>query len=689
MIQWYYIKNTIEESKQFIFTKKYDNWLQFYIQIVFESDNLIDYQKDLINDFVGEIVEKLSKDWLQPEFVREVFEQSLQNLNQQLKEFWEKLKTSKYISLKWITWIIYDWMFLSSMIWDVSMIIFRDEHTYYKVYNDIETNWVIDVFSDFIDGELEYGDQIFVVSTNYKNILTKSDLKELESVLWEKPQEIIEILYQIFISKIDKEKIWFLMFYDYNESTERKISLTKSSKKSLWLWKHTQRISKNIQLFLIKNKYPIVVWFLSIFVLLIWYSIIVDAIEKQEVLPTIQTENWTKVITIETIRRDIDRFQKLDPMSNEKTILYKEIMEEISFLEQKWLRIDDVKKLKDILKEKYYQWFNVAYIDNNSPDIVKVYTFNSQEKSTLGQPVSLLANEVFTIWWKKWWILWAVNDEIKWTLIDANIESNIKKCTYDFARIWLFCFTDTNKLIHISKWWVYDMSIILPQQEEWENTQQQTNEVAFDSPIADLEIYRKNNLYILHKDKDLIKQNKYITRYVNQAWNPNLFKPWIQYKIVWLQDSWVDLWFNDFTIDTTFLAWSPTKKSLYQMRRDKWIDTVNIRKVNMQWWDLFEDEYSPQTKVITNIDTKYVYLFDPVNQTFTVYLSSPQKTNDKFLFSYSLIYIMRFKFALNDKILDAVVPPKSWNKPYLFLLTKNWILQINLSEFIKKYEDNE
>ncbi len=213
-------------------------------------------------------------------------------------------------------------------------------------------------------------------------------------------------------------------------------------------------------------------------------------------------------------------------------------------------------------------------------------------------------------------------------------------------------------------------------------------DVAFDWPITDLAIYRKNNLYVLHKDKDLNNSNKYITRYVNTAWNSNLFKPWIQYKIVGNEFSWANLWFNDFTIDTTFLSWSPKQSEVYQLRRDRWIDTINARKINIQWGNVFEDKYSDQTKIITSINTKYVYFFDPKNQTFTVYKTSPQKTNDKFLFSYNLIYIMRFKFDLLwNNLIDASVPEKSWNKPYLYLLSEKWIIQIDLAEFIKKYEE--
>ncbi|USN55438.1 MAG: hypothetical protein H6765_02310 [Candidatus Peribacteria bacterium] len=59
--------------------------------------------------------------------------------------------------------------------------------------------------------------------------------------------------------------------------------------------------------------------------------------------------------------------------------------------------------------------------------------------------------------------------------------------------------------------------------------------------------------------------------------------------------------------------------------------------------DTAGDQYSSSTKVIATAESRYVYLFDQENQTFTVYRSTPYKDNDANTTSYSLAYFFRIK----------------------------------------------
>jgi len=74
--------------------------------------------------------------------------------------------------------------------------------------------------------------------------------------------------------------------------------------------------------------------------------------------------------------------------------------------------------------------------------------------------------------------------------------------------------------------------------------------------------------------------------------------------------------------------------------------------------------------VISHLNSKYVYLFDKINQTFTIYTSKPLKTNDQYNTQYDLYYLFSFKFDLSsEEVLDISVPEDTGNRPEMYILT--------------------
>jgi hypothetical protein len=74
-------------------------------------------------------------------------------------------------------------------------------------------------------------------------------------------------------------------------------------------------------------------------------------------------------------------------------------------------------------------------------------------------------------------------------------------------------------------------------------------------------------------------------------------------------------------------------------------------------------------KVISSVNSKYVFLFDRVNQTFTIYDSRPAKGADAY--NYGLYYVFMFKFDLGgtNKVIDMDIPDSSGNRPEMYILT--------------------
>lgn len=91
-------------------------------------------------------------------------------------------------------------------------------------------------------------------------------------------------------------------------------------------------------------------------------------------------------------------------------------------------------------------------------------------------------------------------------------------------------------------------------------------------------------------------------------------------------------------------------------------------------------------------NSPYVYLFDRDNQTFTVYESSPTKTNDNYKTNFKLYYMFRFKFdlsATNNRIIDMTVPGITGDRPELYILSKEGVNKINLYDFIDSLKNNK
>ena len=110
---------------------------------------------------------------------------------------------------------------------------------------------------------------------------------------------------------------------------------------------------------------------------------------------------------------------------------------------------------------------------------------------------------------------------------------------------------------------------------------------------------------------------------------------------------------------------------------------LSARAIPLQGGDKVRSNYSADVIAHASLTSRYVYLLDRENNTFTVYDSSPIKDGDPFRRDYVLRYLFRFQFDLaGDKIINFVVPENSGNKPELFFLTNNGVYKVRLYEFI-------
>ncbi|MDP2669615.1 MAG: hypothetical protein Q8O99_01010 [bacterium] len=75
---------------------------------------------------------------------------------------------------------------------------------------------------------------------------------------------------------------------------------------------------------------------------------------------------------------------------------------------------------------------------------------------------------------------------------------------------------------------------------------------------------------------------------------------------------------------------------------------------------------------------------DEEQQIFTVYRSTPYKTNDAHTTNYSLPYFFSVKFTLGDqKILDVFV--EEGEKAFLYLMTADEVRRLSITELRDKF----
>jgi hypothetical protein len=100
------------------------------------------------------------------------------------------------------------------MIGDVTIMIFRDSKLYYTLHNTNTNKGKSDLFSEFIEGDLENGDELVYVGTKVSDILDNSDIRELEKVLENEETSLIKFFHDLLTARIEKQKLSFININD-------------------------------------------------------------------------------------------------------------------------------------------------------------------------------------------------------------------------------------------------------------------------------------------------------------------------------------------------------------------------------------------------------------------------------------------------------------------------------------------
>ncbi len=664
----------IDSEQVFSFSEDFENGIQFVMKVYCENDKFIDYQKDLLQEFIADYIDTIRTDAYDLDEIKSWFEIALQNLNTKLKLFADKVNDVSYFSLKWYVQIIADNTLISSMIWDSNLMIFRNNKVFYSLHNSIDHKSKIDLFSDFVEWDLEVGDQIIYLGTKISDVLDDNDLAEIEDIL-DSESSLVGFLEELLSSRKDKKTIGFINYYEisYLSFANKSQNKQNNRKKHAKSWRFRKEI--------MANKYYLSIIILWAVILFMLYHVLSQVLTKNNSDVFVTSSGVEVDVTIEDIKKDIYLFQSLDPTSDEKWIKYHEIMQKLDMLESKWRWLEDVAQLKNILQADYHKGFNIIYInamkqfDDTARNInSQILSFNNTEKEKIGQLVNIE-------WWRNLYIagnngaiISAINDNMRWTLVEYSSEDLINGCSTNLLRDGLYCYSSNGNIFSVTKAGVEPVTT--------------ENATWFPSNIAGVKVYGKSNMYVFQKNlNNNLGDNVLLTRYRNVIWSQAQFQAGSNYKVnVHSGQSFSG--FSAFNIDSTFLAWSNGK--LYQFwREEATASLLEVREVPLLWWDKLSDAYSNDVKILASLNSKYVYIFDKTNQSLTVYESRPVKTNDSFSADYSLYYLFRFTFDLKDnQVIDVTIPEETGNRPEMYILTTNGVNKISLYDFIDSIHEN-
>lgn len=665
----------LSEEHVFNFVEELHNGIKMRMFVGFQGNKFLDFQKDLLQEFIAELKDKINEDIYDVDDVKNNFEETLQNLNIKLKAFADKVRDVEYFWIKWYIQLVMDNILMLSMIGDMSVMIFRDEKLHYTLTNSLNDQWKIDLFSDFIEGDVESHDQLLYVGTKISDVFDHNDFKEMSSVLRSEDTHLINFFQELLNARLDKQAFGFIFHY----------LITGTSVKTHE--EYIQKINQNslfekLKKTLFKNKYQATVAILGIFILFMVINLLSQVL-KSNADTFVTSDGVTVDLTIEDIKKDLFMFQGMDPTSEEKSIKYNEILSKLDVLQSKGRWLEDVAQFRKLLQSEYYKGFNIVYVSNmnkfDDPTLgtkTKILTFNTSETTKLGTVQWLYVYRNMIVAGTKSALVWALDDTMRWSLIDYSFPSTdtLKWCNINLLKDGIYCFTNNANIYSITK--------------EWSQPVTTTDTEPFTKNIAGVVTYGKANLYVFEDNLSAAGNTTLVTRYRNTLGSQTIYQGWQKYflnsNMTGVSFSW---WLLNFAIDGSFMTWNNGK--LYQFwRNPPTAFTLDVREVALKWGDKKTLQYSNDVKVISSVNSKYVFLFDKVNQTFTVYESRPAKSADAY--NYDLYYVFMFKFDLGtNKVIDIDIPDSSGNRPEMYILTTDGVNKVALYDFVDSIKDNK
>ena len=134
----------IDPEKVYLYSNQIGDDINLEVYIQIWSEKFVDYQKEIFEEFVADFVDKIKESVLTAKETETLLESHLQWLNAKLQAFAEKLRNVPKCELKGYVQLIMDNSVKTWMIWNISMVIFRDDKVYSVLENSYNDQSIID-----------------------------------------------------------------------------------------------------------------------------------------------------------------------------------------------------------------------------------------------------------------------------------------------------------------------------------------------------------------------------------------------------------------------------------------------------------------------------------------------------------------------------------------------------------------
>lgn len=667
-------RSFVSEEWHIHIDKESDRGYKLHADIVFMTEQFRQFQVTVIEETLWQMQELISNDDILFDDVIRSFENILQDTNEKLILFADKMTSIESFDIRGIITLSHHTNFVSAVLGDTSIILVRKWHIWYTMQNDNDTRQKISLFSDIIEWDIHRDDILFFFGAHVDALMDRDDMEHvLQKASGLHHEELLQAWVDDIGTRTTLSDIWIVSEYYLNPDEIKWWSKKFSIPVPQWVRTFGDRVRQigGVTLFRLQEKLKLrqfvvllsLIWLFLIFVL--WS--IVHGFIKNYSNATINVDgSTTSTLSIEDIKKEIFVFQKLDPTSDEKATKYNALLKELNRIQLEWKWANDVQQLKKILNTEYLQGFNIIVLDNLTDQMV--YNFSSLESSTLQKPLWIFFNKWLYIAGTQWAILGAISTDIKGTSVRNAASSDFTTCSLNLLKNWLYCATAKDGIYHIAKAWAEAIG--------WEN-------ITFPGSIVWLSTFGSANFYVLTNDTSYTKDNAFIGRFTNTLGSQSSFGWEMTLPLLSTDGSQqYPQWFSSISIDWSFLVWSKDKKALVQLYRNPQDKALTTREVALKWWTTLGAWFSDDVKVMTSVGTRYVYFYDRKNNALTVYLSAPAKTSDTYATTYSLEYVMRLDFSsLTDAPVDVVVD-ESDGKQSTYVLTSAWVAKVPMSDLL-------
>lgn len=644
-----YIDNINKEN--FSYYQEFENGLIISSEVVFYYKEYAQYQATLIKETLEEFeIEAKSSKFSIIKF-KSYFELALQELNSKLAVFADKLRLYHKIEIRWFVEFYMDNYYVSSLIGDSSLVIFRNNELFYALHNDATVNKKIDLFAELVEWDLNNGDEILYFWNNISYFTDSEDFGYIAEINGTDERTLIQIIEDTLTERTDLGSI-NLINLTIVHLEKKAFAIPRGNKVSdmidhIGYWFKKRRYMASIIGFAI-----IIFWLTTL--------LVTNFIQtKTGIKLTATSWETQEYFSLAGIKKEIEEFKALDPSAPEKYNMYKNLEEKIDQLEREWKLPLDIKQLKNMLVSEYQQWFNIETIDALED---RTLSFNSSDLLDIGTPIQVFAGKQLSVAGSAWAIIGASSNEVRGITQKMGLDTKILGCSPNLQANWLLCFDNNNTIYNLTRQTIQTASI---------------GSGSFEKQIKQIGIFWNSNMYLLVENPVLNAAGTFVIRYPLIPGSKEAFKTPINYSFA--SDVPGDV--NSMVIDGSFLLRSSKDKALYQLRRDG--TESKSRKINMLWGKELYAASSSGMKVITNPNSNLVYFYEPIKKILLVYKSNPNKTSDGSKYSYSLKYFFAIQLPQTE-ILDVTISDSS--KPQLYVLNTQGIANIKLYDYIESFE---